>query len=339
MVRTTSHDFHSILIVHTAFIGDVILITPLIRAVRQIFQDAEIDVLVIPQTAGLLDNNPNIRAIHLFDKRQNKFRSFFRTASRLRKERYDAAFLPHSSFTTIALVMLSGIKERIGFDRNVSRYLLTKSVPFRNSVHRLEKNLDLIRPFSNSIFDMQTELYSNPSTREAVKQRLSRHFEDKRLVAIAPGSVWNTKRWPEEYYAQIVKLLSERGFGIVLVGSSKERPLCERIQSPDSLNLAGETSFLESAAVLEKCELLICNDSGAMHIANAVKTTVAAFFGPTVRSIGYFPYREDDIVLEVNLDCRPCSSHGGDKCPLGHHNCMKHLSVESAFDVIIQKLS
>ena len=157
---------------------------------------------------------------------------------------------------------------------------------------------------------------------------------------MAPGSVWDTKRWSEEYYGQLIKLLSEEGYGIVLIGSKAERPLCERIQPQgNSINLAGETDFMESAAVLENCELLICNDSGAMHIANAVQTDVVAFFGPTVKSIGYCPYRDEDTVLEIDLDCRPCSSHGGDRCPLGHHNCMKNISVERAFNVIMEKLS
>ena len=317
------------------------MVTPMIRAVKQVFRHAQIDVLVIPETAGLLTNNPNIRAIQAFDKRQNKFRSFFRTVFQLRKQKYDAAFLPHSSFTTIALVTFSGIKQRIGFDRNISRYFLTRRMVFRNGIHRIDKNLDLIRSFLDLSFDLQTELFPDPSVREGIGKRLSQHFgSGKTLIAVAPGSVWNTKRWPEEHYVQLVKLLSERGFGIVLIGSTEERPLCEIIKPREnSLNLAGETNFLESASVLEKCKLLICNDSGAMHIANAVKTDVVAFFGSTVKSIGYFPYRKEDVVLELDLECRPCSSHGGDKCPLGHHNCMKQLSVKSAFDVIIKKLS
>ena len=137
-----SGDFQRILIVHTAFVGDVILMTPLIRAVKQVFPTAQVDVLVIPETAGLLNNNPYLRSVQLFDKRQNKFISFLRAIFSLRKQGYDAAFLPHSSFTTIALIALSGIRERIGFDRNISRYFLTKRVFFRNGVHRMEKNLD-----------------------------------------------------------------------------------------------------------------------------------------------------------------------------------------------------
>lgn len=340
MTRVQSEDFQRILIVHTAFVGDVILMTPLIRAVKQVFPGAQIDVLVIPETAGLLTNNPNIRTIQVFDKRQNKFGSFFRTVFQLRKQKYDAAFLPHSSFTTIALVTFSGITQRIGFDRNISRYLLTKRIPFRNGIHRVQKNLDLIRPFLDLSFDVQTELFPDTSIREHATQLLRDFGNNRKLIAVAPGSVWNTKRWPEEHYRELVKRLSDDGFGIVLIGSKVERPLCERILPPKNfLNLAGETGFLESAAVLEKCELLICNDSGAMHIANAVKTDVVAFFGPTVKSIGYFPYRKEDIVLELDLECRPCSSHGGDKCPLGHHNCMKQLSARNAFDVIIRKLS
>jgi len=98
-------------------------------------------------------------------------------------------------------------------------------------------------------------------------------------------------------------------------------------------------SILESAAVVGLCDLMICNDSGALHMANAMKTDVFAFFGPTVQSIGYFPFRETDFVFELNMECRPCSSHGGRKCPLGHHLCVKDISPETVFDKVVERFS
>ena len=334
-------DFQRILIVHTAFVGDVILMTPLIRATKRVFPKAKIDALVIPQTAGLLQNNPFIRAIQIFDKRKNKLKAFWEMVRILKKQNFDAAFLPHSSFTTIALVTIAGIEERIGYDRNFSRHFLTQRVPFRKGIHRIQKNLELLKPYSSATFDIQTELFPDDAARGNSKRLLIRHFgKDRKLVAVAPGSVWNTKRWREEYYAQLTGLLSRNGYGVVLIGAKDERTLCERIKPENNfINLAGETNFLESAAVLENIDLLICNDSGIMHMANAVKTDVFAIFGPTVQSIGYFPYQPNDKVFEVDLECRPCSKHGGDKCPLGHHRCMIEVTPEWIFREIERRFA
>lgn len=133
----------------------------------------------------------------------------------------------------------------------------------------------------------------------------------------------------------MVKRLIELGFGIVFIGSKLERDLCEEIKpNRNVLNLAGELSITESAAVIKECDLMICNDSGALHIANAVQTDVMAFFGPTVKSIGYYPFREEDLVLEIDLECRPCSTHGENSCKLEHHNCMRKIEP----DIVVQKV-
>jgi heptosyltransferase-2 len=329
-----------ILLVHTAFVGDVILTTPLIKALRQIYPESTIDVLVIPETAGILSNNPDINKIHAFDKRKNKFKSFFKTVFHLKREKYDLALLPHSSFTTGLLVLSAGIKRRIGFDRNFSRYFLTDKIKFRQNVHRTYKNLDLMKPLSNLEFSNQTALYPSAEDKEKINAILSRsNIEDSNLIAVSPGSMWETKKWPEDYYRELVQRLRTQGYQVVLIGAPNEKELCERVKDrSNSINAAGATNILESAALLEKCELLICNDSGAMHIANAMKTDVVAFFGPTVQSMGYAPIHENDKVMEVNLDCRPCSNHGSDDCPLGHHNCMKYVTVDLVEEFVKLKL-
>jgi heptosyltransferase-2 len=161
-----------------------------------------------------------------------------------------------------------------------------------------------------------------------------------KIIAIAPGSNWFTKRWPEKYYEDLVKTLSESNYGIVFIGSNEERELCEKIKPlQKSINIAGELSLLESAAVVKLCDLMICNDSGALHLADAMQTDVLAFFGPTVKSIGYYPFRDNDKVLEVDLDCRPCSSHGTNTCPLGHHNCMKFIEPDFVIKEVNAKLA
>jgi heptosyltransferase-2 len=332
--------FRKILVIQTAFIGDVILITPLIRAVRSMFPNATIDALVIPETREVLDNNPNLDGILTFDKRANKLLAFFRALAKIRRRKYDLAISPHSSTTTAYLMWLGGIGERLGFDRwHAARYL-TMKVPHLDDVHKTVKNLHLLSALTDRRFEIQTELYPDEGAREKAERSVGeRHFADRPTIAIAPGSVWNTKRWPEENYKRLAAELFEARFNLIFIGSRDERSLCERIISGSgaaAVNVAGQTSVLESAAVIGECDLLISNDSGALHIANAMRTDVFAFFGPTVRSIGYFPFRDRDHVFEVDMECRPCSSHGGNKCPLGHHLCMKNISPQSVFDKVME---
>lgn len=326
----------NILFVHTAFLGDVILITPLIKAAKILFPDSMLDVLVIPQTYEVLQHNPHINEILIFDKRKNKILNFLKTLILLRKRHYDITLLPHSSMTTSFLTLFSHIKVRIGFRRWLSSSLLTHRIPFRKGVHRIEKNLDLLTPFSVEKFDIQTELFPDLNDIESSERLLSELDPDKIKIALAPGSVWYTKRWLESYYKELAQKLVAAGFAIVLVGSPEEKELCERIKPERyAINVAGKSTVLESAAILKNCDLLISNDCGALHIANAMKTDVFAIFGPTTREIGYYPFRKNDHVFEVELPCRPCGSHGGQRCPKAHHLCMKNITPDSIYKKVL----
>ena len=147
-----------ILLVQTAFIGDVILITPLVKAIKSIYPNSELDVMVIPQTAGVLANNPNINKLILFDKRKNKLLSFAKTLVLLKKNKYDLAITPHSSVTTALLLKLANIKIRIGFDRWSASKYLTHKVPHLENKHKVDKNLALLKLISDQTFPLQTEM-------------------------------------------------------------------------------------------------------------------------------------------------------------------------------------
>ena len=319
-----------ILIVQTAFIGDVIIITPLIKAVKKLYPLALLDVMVIPQTASVLENNPNINEIVLFDKRKNKLVSFVKTLISLKNKKYDLAITPHSSVTTALLLKFANIPMRIGFDRWSAAKYLTHKVPHPDGIHKTKKNLSLLSVLTDKSFSNQTELFPTNEMLEKAESLIKNlKANSKKIIAIAPGSVWNTKRWGTDYYKQLANKLVENNFGIILIGSKEEKEICEEVlPSKNGINLAGKLSLLESAAVISKSNLMICNDSGALHISNAVQTDVFAFFGPTVQTIGYFPFRESDFVFEREMECRPCGSHGGKECPLKHHNCMKMISPD-----------
>jgi heptosyltransferase-2 len=324
-----------ILIVQTAFIGDVILVTPLIRETKKLFPASEIDILVIPATAAILANNPYLSNIYVFDKKGERIKSFFRILRTLKNGNYDLALIPHSSFTTALLVTAAGIRERVGFKGKLKSLLMTTLIDPRGADHRIDRNLSLLKPFGLSERSRQTELFPSAEERSYAQNALK--GTEKTLIAVAPGSVWRTKCWLLEYYIELLNSLKERAF-FVLIGSKEEKELCSMIikeSGCDGLNFAGKTSILQSAALIDQCSLILCNDSGALHLANAVKTTVFAFFGPTVRDFGFYPYREGDVIFEKDISCRPCSHHGPMKCPLKHHNCMRLITPE----IVLEKIN
>jgi heptosyltransferase-2 len=340
-----------ILIVQTAFIGDVILITPLIRETKKIFPQAQIDVLVAKGNQTILENNPYINQIITSDKKS--ISDYFKCLFMLFRNKYDLALTPHRSARSLSLIFLAGIKVRIGFNRDIFRHLLTCKMRHPQKVHKAKKNLELLSPFISDKFpklqvsdyhltyddlDWSSELF--PSETDC--QASSQYLKTKKNVAIAPGSVWNTKRWSKENYIKLVKKLSKHGFNLIFIGSKGEKDLAQEIINQaniEAYNTCGDLSILESAGLIAQCHALICNDSGALHIGNAVATPVFAFFGPTVKRFGYFPYRENDYLFEIDLECRPCGMHGHKQCPLGHHKCMKLIDVDFVFKKIYDYLT
>ncbi|MBD3226346.1 MAG: lipopolysaccharide heptosyltransferase II [Caldithrix sp.] len=331
--------YNKILIIQTAFIGDTILVTPLIRAARHFFPQTQIDIMVIPQTAPLLDNNPHIQHIIRFDKRDQKRKAFVQTLKQLRATNYDLALAPHSSMTSALLMKCSGIPRRIGFNRHFARYLLTDRIDYLANQLEIDRNLQLMSVFTAKPFDRQTELFPLTEDFENVRNMLSKGGQVPIRIGIAPGSVWPTKRWPQSYFITLTDLLDRHNAQCIFIGSRHEQTLCrsiiEKSGAQHAVNLAGKLSLLESAAAIQQCSVVVTNDSGALHIANAMQTDVYAIFGPTVRSFGFFPFRENDVVFEnEHLYCRPCAKHGGKKCPEKHFRCMLEIHPKTVFNVL-----
>jgi heptosyltransferase-2 len=158
------------------------------------------------------------------------------------------------------------------------------------------------------------------------------------FIAIAPGSVWPTKRWLPERFGRVADHLIQENFRVVFIGSSMDRGLCESIVSGmhhRPIVAAGHWSLRQSAAFLSRCRVLLSNDSAPVHMGVAMGTRVVALFGPTVPAFGFAPYGEDHAVIQRNVSCRPCSVHGGKRCPQGHFRCMKEISVEEVLHVLL----
>ena len=334
-------EYQKILVLQTAFLGDVILATPILKALNQLFPKAQIDVLTIPQTSIVFKYNPYVTERLIFDKKKplKKIISFFRLITSIRKNKYDLAISIQSSITSAFLMLFGKIPNRVGFSR---QKLLTHPVTVKPGIHTRIRYLKLLKSFSNKNFDSQTEIYWTDSEESKVQNLVdSIHKNGYFLIGIAPGSVWYTKKWLQEYFVDLLKLLNNEKVKIFLIGGNEEKQLCDEIiknSLTEAKNLAGCLTILESAALISKLNLMITNDSAPLHIANAVKTDVIAIFGPTVPAHGFFPFRDNDKIMEIDLYCRPCSKHGGSKCPEKHFRCMREITPKMVFDEIKHRI-
>ena len=331
-----------ILIIDTAFIGDIILVTPLIRTIKEGMKNVEIYALIKPETAQVLRNNPHLKNIIIFDKhkKDSGLAGFLKIGKNIKKEKFDLVISPHRSFRSAMLARASGAKTRVGFDTSAGAFLYSKRVRYDISIHEIERNLSLVRALGIESIHKQPQVFPGKEDKAVVDRLLLRTGLKSAgvLVALAPGSIWATKQWPPSYYKKLAQILIKTGARVVLLGGDADCALGRKIASENEnaiFNAAGRLSLLQSAELLTRCRVLVSNDSAPMHLATAVGTPVIAIFGPTVPAFGFYPTGCKDKIIETQLSCRPCGMHGGDHCPIGTHACMKNISPEQVFAGVI----
>ncbi len=335
-------NYKKVLILQTAFLGDVILTLPLVQVLKKDFPGSEIDFLCIPGTSGLLGNNPYINEVIEYDKKNSGMKGLLDLMKKLRGKKYDLIISPHRSFRSALISFFSSAGKTISFDRSSAGFLYDINVPYADNVHEIQRNLKLLTALGvagNGI--IKPELFPGINEKERVDELLMQNeiTGEKKIIAIAPGSVWFTKRFPEEKFAILCDLLRQLDHKIVLIGGEADTGISKRILSMSDnkniIDLTDRVSILESAEVIRRSALLITNDSAPLHIANSFGTAVIAIFGATVPSFGFYPYGKNDIVIETpGLSCRPCSIHGGNKCPIGTFECMLKIKEERIYESV-----
>lgn len=318
------------LVIQTSFLGDMVLTTPLIAYLAE---RGSVDVVCTPAAATLLANNPHVREVIVYDKRgrDRGIGGFMRLASTLRDAKYTAAYHAQGSPRSGALSMIAGIRDRVGFASSAGRMFYTTRVPLIENTHHAARLLSLgtrdpMRTASAA--ELRPQLYPGEVERAAVDALLG-DVASERLIALAPGSVWATKRWP--YYAELASDLALLG-RIVVIGGPADRELAAAIVGATdgrAIDTTGKLSLLASAELIGRCSVLVTNDSAPQHLASAMNTATVAVFGPTVPEFGFGPLAEHLSIAGVSgLACRPCDKHGPQKCPLGHWKCMRDLSTD-----------
>jgi len=333
-----------ILVIRFSSVGDIILTSPLLRALRAKFPGARIDVLVKSEYAELVKFNPHItNVIQLAGGGGGELSQLKRG---IREAHYDVILDLHNSLRSRWLRLFSGARRvRVVNKRVLRRFALVKWKKnfYRSVVPVAGRYLETASSLGVEDDGGGLEIHVPEEIRLLTHSKLSRFAPGAQtaVVGIVPGARHFTKRWPQERFVELGKRITQSPSAkLLLFGSKEEEVVCSDIAqlinsagaSGAAANLAGKLSLLETAAAFDLCNVVVTNDSGLMHLAAARKRKVVALFGSTVKEFGFFPYGTDNIVLEnAALACRPCTHIGREACPLGHFNCMNQIAAEEVF--------
>ena len=310
------------------------LTTPLLVALAA--RHGPVDVVTTPAAAPLIETHPAVRRVIPYDKkgRDRGLGGLVRLARALRAEQYECAYLPHRSLRTALAAWLARIPQRVGFDDGW-RSLYTDVRRRATQGHEIDRVLALA---GVTVHRIRPSLHVPLADRTATEVFLREHGIRERFVALAPGSIWGSKRWP--HYSELAERLAG-SVGIVVVGGPEDAGLAAEITAAvarsggQAVSGCGRLTIRQSAEAIRRAAVLVTNDSAPLHFAQAVDTPTVAIFGSTVPSFGFGPRGPRDRVVQLDgLPCRPCSAHGPPSCPLGHHLCMKSLSVQDVLQAI-----
>lgn len=316
-----------ILIIRLSSLGDILLTTPFIRSLKSKFPKISIDVLIREEYADTLKLNNYLDNLYFYNKDEQINKNLIES---LKLNNYDFVIDLQNNLRSRKITKVLNIDYARFFKHSFDKFLL---VNFKINRLKPEENIPAryaktIKDFSldNKRLDLFTDRF--PDKKIAGKNN---------LIGFCPGARHFTKRWPKENFIELGNKLSDSGYTVLLFGGKSDRELCSEIsrQINGSIDLSNDNNLLQTVADMKLCKIIICNDSGLMHVASSTNAKVVAIFGSTVKEFGFTPYKCDHLILENNsLTCRPCSHIGRESCPKKHFECMKSLKPETVFNKI-----
>lgn len=346
-----------ILVIQTAFLGDLLLSVPLFKHLKSQFPNCEISLVCRKGFGSLLKDLKLVDRIHEIKKKDKA--SYREALDALNNWEFDLVLSPHESFTTALFARKVKAKNKIAFRKwwNLPFFTerIQKDLRLPDALRQmsllqehdpiLKKNLqdfrksDLEWQKSQNFLLTPVPGFASPMVEPSIafsevqrKYQLPSHF-----VCLFPGSVWKTKQWSEEGFRQVGQALAAEGQSVIVMGGPGEEELAERVsrEIPNSISLAGKTALQETLSILSRASMVLTNDSAGQHLAALVQAPTVSVFGPTVLPFGYRPWNSKATVVErKGLGCRPCGRHGHHKCPLGHHECMKSIQATEVLSAI-----
>ena len=368
-----SQDFRRILLVKPSALGDVVHTIPLLPKLRLRFPRAQIDWFITPENAELVRHHPALSGVVLFDRKKlagigRSWRAtteLIRLLGRLRRTRYDLVIDVHGQMRSALVTLATGAPVRIGFDRPVRRsqtqseHHELRNVPQRGwagaregswmayshripiptlDIHAIDRILWLTPILGLDGAPADSRIYLSAETEMNTDRLLEQHLLQQ-FGALVPGTIWETKHWDPERFAEVGLWLKQRGFSVVLLGTRRDQTRCQTIAKmcPGAIDFSGQTNPAQLAAILKRAAICVTNDSGSMHLAVALERPVVSVFGPT-NPVQIGPYGRPEAVVRVAVPCSPCNFRQLSQCPHSHA-CMRQVSATMMIERVESALS
>jgi lipopolysaccharide heptosyltransferase I len=369
----STQDFCRILLVKPSALGDVVHTIPLLPKLRLRFPSAQIDWFITPENAELVRHHPALSGVVLFDRKKlagigrswNATRELVGLLGRLRRTRYELVIDMHGQMRSALVTLATGAPVRIGFDRPIRRsrtqseHHELRNLPQRGwagaregswiayshripiptlDIHAINRHFWLTPILGLDDAPADSRIYLSTETEKDADRLVEQHLLQQ-FGALVPGTMWETKHWDPERFAEVGLWLKQRGFGVVLLGTRRERTRCQAIAKmcPGAIDFSGQTTPAQLAAILKRAAICVTNDSGSMHLAVALERPVVSVFGPT-NPVQIGPYGRPEAVVRVAVPCSPCNFRQLSQCPHGHA-CMRQVSAAMVIERVESALS
>lgn len=331
-----------IVIFRLSSIGDIILSSALIRTVRKQYPDAQIDFVVKKQFASLVQYNPHINTVYTIN-REDGLVGLKTLAQKLRNQQYDVFLDIHKNFRSVYVRMRCGAKQTYIYRKNVIKRSLL--IGFGLDLYKparpvYQRFIDAAKPIGVEDDGMGTEFFVPQHKQKIVDELIAeQNMQQKRIVVLCPGASFKNKQWLPEGFTEVAnRLCDNEKNAVVVIGGKAEYEVGEHIRAQSGWrvhNFCGNFDLLESAALIERASVVCANDTGMLHLAEALKIPVVGIYGPTVRQFGFYPLLSSSKVVEVeDLKCRPCTKMGMNHCPKKHFNCMRQITAQQVLGAI-----
>ncbi len=337
-------EFRNIAIIQTAFLGDVALSLPFIENIRNNAPLSEITLLTTPAASSLGFIANAVDYVISYDKRgiHRGIRGIKLAAEQLKKRNTDCIIGLHRSLRSSLITFFAKPEFSVGYSNAAFSLVYKKRATYRKHLHEIDRNIELFTGFDGTSISVrqlaEVELRNLDEESEYVYTLLKKYklSDEDKLIAIAPGSVWATKRWKKEYFIALSSMMKDSGYHPIMIGSAQDKGLCREIaEKSNSVSLAGEATIPQTIAFLRIAQAIVTNDSAPTHFAGLAGCPCVAIFGPTSPIFGFAPRGINDVVLQDDkLKCKPCRIHGSKECPVGTHECMLNITPEMVFNAI-----
>lgn len=324
-----------ILVIQTASIGDVILVTSLLEKLHHKFPNAQIDLLLKSPNQQLFTNHPFINTLWVWNKTDKKYLRLWDLCDKIRKEKYDVVFCVQRFFSSGFVTLYSGAKKRIGFKKNPLSMFFTHRVEHKieKGIHEVDRNISLLEGYWCKTAP-RPQLY--PSQEDISKVSVYKHGN---YYTISPASLWPTKTLEIEKWIELANHLPQDSM-LYLLGSKQDKDLCQNILQrtthANTLNLSGKLTLLQSASLMQDAKMNFTNDSAPLHLCTSVNAPVTAVFCSTSTDFGFTPLSDDSLVVEAEPKpkCKPCGLHGAKQCKEGHYECGRKIEIQKLINRI-----